>query len=133
MTQAERILIAVLAGVALLIGVFLYGNYHGHQAENKTWQVKYDNAQLDAQKDHDAMQAKLDAAVADYAQKKALSDSIYTQQLKEMTNAIRANSAFGTCHAGPDFVRIYNSVATGTSKSKPDAGAGMPAAGGTAK
>lgn len=133
MTQAERILIAILAVIALLIGTFLYGNYHGHQAENKTWQIKYDKAQLDAQKDHDAMQAKLDKATLDFTEKKALSDSIYTQQLKELTNAIQANAAFGTCHAGSDFVRIYNSVAAGASKDKPNAGARVPVAGGAAK
>lgn len=133
MTQAERILASVLAGIVLLIVVWLAGDWHGHRAENKTWQLKYDKAQLEAQTDHDAMQAKLDAATADFTQKKALSDSIYTQQLKELTNAIKANAAFGTCHAGNDFVRIYNQVAAGAGKDKPNTGAGVPVAGAATK
>lgn len=101
-------IVAVLAAVA---GVYFYGSHNGKVAERAVC-----DAEIQAEKDaqqlvKDKLQRDADKKSADYEKERAADQVKLNDVKRRLENEKKKNIAFATCHAGPDFLRIYETAA----------------------
>lgn len=106
-------MIAVLFLITALYGA---GRYQGVQSEKRVCEAILQEARDQKQAEKDKLQADADAKAKAYEVLKAQSEKNINDVKRRLDDAIRSNSAFLSCHAGPQFLLLYSETVRACSR-----------------
>lgn len=116
----------VLFALAIIGGAFFYGKHEGSAATKARWTAALQTERNAAQLAKDHLQFDADKKAGEYEEERQQRIKNQRATDRRLADEKAKNSAFATCHAGDEFLRIYGAAgdsapgAAGESASQPN-------------
>lgn len=106
----------VLAVVAFLAGVFFYGQHVGASAARAECERVMQEAANQANEKRNQIQQDADKKARQYETARATIKQLSEDLTRRLNDAQAQNPAFASCHAGADFVQLYDAARAGSGR-----------------